>query len=67
MEWLAPDFELELETLELNESDVQAKVEAIGCYKTQMSSFWPEVMAMGQEVRAGDEVPIESYWRVISR
>jgi LmbE family N-acetylglucosaminyl deacetylase len=71
MRRLAPDIRLELETVELSDVGVQAKVEAIACYKTQISSFWPDLQVMEKEVRdmamrAGDGVPAERYWRAIS-
>jgi LmbE family N-acetylglucosaminyl deacetylase len=67
MTWLAPDLGLELEIVDLNDADVKAKIEAIACYQTQLSSFWPDVQAMEQEVRemmgrAGNGVPSERYW-----
>ncbi len=70
--WLAPDFRLELETVELSDGDVQAKVEAIACYQTQISSFWPDVQAMEREVRetmgrAGNGVPTERSWNAIRK
>lgn len=68
---IAPDLRLEPEVVELGEADVQAKVEAIACYQSQMSSFWPNLQAMEQEVRemlvrTGNGVPAERYWRVSS-
>jgi len=68
---IAPDLQLEREIVELREGDVQAKVKAIACYQTQISSFWPDLGAMEQDVRqtltrTGDGLPAERYWRIVS-
>jgi LmbE family N-acetylglucosaminyl deacetylase len=60
------------ELVYLNEADVQAKIEAIACYHTQISSFWPDVQTMAQQVRAamtaiGGGKPAERFWYLPGR
>jgi LmbE family N-acetylglucosaminyl deacetylase len=59
---IAPDLSLELEMVELTAADIQAKIEAIACYRSQISSFWPSLEAMEAEVRG---IPVERFWRAI--
>ena len=63
-------FKLELETVTLNDASVEAKIRAIGQYRTQLGSFWTSVEAMRQAVlrhllRAGGGKPAERYWCVL--
>jgi LmbE family N-acetylglucosaminyl deacetylase len=63
---------LELETVHLSETSVEAKIRAIAHYQSQMSSFWTSAAAMRQAVlqhlsRAGGDKPAERYWRVLPR
>lgn len=39
----------------LEETALQAKIEAIACYESQISTFWPDVETMAAEVRATAE------------
>lgn len=36
----------------LNDADVSAKIRAIACYQSQISTFWPDLSAMEAETRA---------------
>jgi LmbE family N-acetylglucosaminyl deacetylase len=61
---------LEAEVVELSEADVEAKLSAIACYQSQISTFWNDVEAMQQAVRrfllrAGNGRPAERCWRVL--
>jgi LmbE family N-acetylglucosaminyl deacetylase len=63
-------FTLERDTVILSDASVEAKIRAIGCYRTQMSSFWSGAEAMRQAIlqhllRAGAGKPAERYWRVL--
>ncbi len=42
-------------TIELDEAALRAKIEAIACYESQISTFWPDVETMAAEVRAAAE------------
>jgi LmbE family N-acetylglucosaminyl deacetylase len=51
----------------LNEAALQAKIEAIACYESQISTFWPDLDAMAAAVRAmavqtGGAQPAEREW-----
>lgn len=58
----------------LDESAVRAKVQAIACHRSQISTFWPNLEAMAQAVREqalcvgrghGDHGHLaEAYWRL---
>jgi hypothetical protein len=50
-----------------DDAAVAAKIEAIGCYQSQISTFWPDLMTMANQVRAdmadgGSGDYIERYW-----
>lgn len=61
---------LEFEVVPLNEDEVLAKIHAIACYRSQISTFWADLPEMEQDVRqallnAGDGVYAERYWRIV--
>lgn len=61
---------VELEVAQLTDDNVFAKIHAIACYRTQISTFWADLHSMEQDVRqtlltAGNGVYAERYWRVI--
>ncbi len=65
-----PALRLELEVIPLTEDDIQGKLDAIFCYKTQISSFWKNYEQMESEtrqslIRAGSGTPGERYWVVV--
>ncbi len=39
----------------LDEAALHAKIEAIACYESQISTFWPDIETMAKEVRAAAE------------
>ncbi|RMF77235.1 MAG: hypothetical protein D6737_18360, partial [Chloroflexi bacterium] len=46
-----------------------AKIEAIACYRSQISTFWEDVDDMAHSTRmamtlVGEGTPAERYWRV---
>lgn len=58
---------LRQEVVPLDAADVEARIAAIACYTSQISSFWPDLATMAASVRetmlrAGDGVPAERYW-----
>ncbi len=64
-----PALNIKLETVSLTEADVQGKLDAIACYKSQISSFWPDLQQMESATRqllvaAGNGTPGERYWIV---
>ncbi|MCA0456892.1 MAG: PIG-L family deacetylase [Chloroflexi bacterium] len=57
------------ETVTLDEAAVQAKIEAIGFYTSQISSFWPDLQLMDSVVRqsllrTGEGTYAERYWEL---
>ena len=53
--------------IELDEADVRAKVSAISCYRSQISTFWEDPEQMEAEVRRsmidiGSDKFVERYW-----
>lgn len=55
----------------LSESALRVKIAAIGCYKSQISTFWQDTVDMARAVRedalrAGGGQPAEREWRVRS-
>ena len=60
---------LKLEVISLAETDIQGKLDAIACYKSQISSFWTDQQHMESATRqsllaAGGGIPGERYWVV---
>lgn len=56
------------ELVPLSDKDLEAKIEAIARYRSQVSSFWADRSEMEASVRAfvsrhGIEAPAERYWR----
>ena len=71
LEQLYPALRLNLELVSLREEDVKGKVDAISCYKSQISSFWTDLQQMEAETRqslrtAGNGTEAERYWVVAS-
>jgi LmbE family N-acetylglucosaminyl deacetylase len=71
-EALEPPIKLEPEIIRLTEGDIAAKVNAVGLYQSQLSSFWPDAAAMNTAIRAmlvktGGGTPAERYWTVPGR
>jgi LmbE family N-acetylglucosaminyl deacetylase len=69
LQQLYPALRVKRETVSLTEADVQGKVDAIACYQSQISSFWPDLQRMEAATRqsllaAGDGKPGECYWVV---
>ena len=67
------DFGLPLEPADvtLSEADIRAKISAIACYESQISTFWTGLDAMEADVRRAFADPqaggfVERYWRVSS-
>ena len=67
------EFGLPLEPADvpLGESDIRAKIRAIACYKSQISTFWTSLDAMATDVRRAFTDPktggfVERYWKVSS-
>jgi LmbE family N-acetylglucosaminyl deacetylase len=63
-----PPHSLELVRRRLTEADVQAKIAAIACYESQISTFWESLEAMEQETRrvmTADGQPAERFWRSV--
>lgn len=63
---------LEPEVIPLKEENVAAKVNAVGLYASQLSSFWSDAAAMNTAVRetlskTGDGTPAERYWQLPGR
>jgi len=64
-----PALHLKLEIVSLTEADIQGKLDAIVCYKSQISSFWTDDQHMESATRqslsrAGNGTPGERYWVV---
>ena len=64
---LEPAPQMTLETRSLTEADVQAKIDAIACYGSQISSFWKglpemETATRAALIRAGGGTAGERYW-----
>ncbi len=62
--------ELKSELVALSEADITAKIEAIACYKSQLSTFWTDAGAMMREIRhdaeqTGQGTPAERYWMLL--
>ncbi len=62
---------LEPADLRLSEPDIRAKVKAIACYESQISTFWTSLEAMEADVRRAFTDPltgefVERYWKVSS-
>ena len=62
-----PALSLQLELVSLTEADIQGKLNAIACYKSQISSFWTDLQHMESDTRrslvaAGNGTPAERYW-----
>jgi len=62
--------QLESETVQLNEADVAAKIQAIGYYESQITTFWADKAAMETATRAwlnriGGGEPAERLWRMV--
>jgi LmbE family N-acetylglucosaminyl deacetylase len=65
---VANDRPLTPELTHLSESDLSAKLAAIGAYASQISSFWTDTAALAADVRqfaerTGGAAPAERVWR----
>lgn len=55
----------------LSKEDIQAKIKAIACYETQLSTFWKGLDAMEADVKRASTHPqtgdyVERYWEIIN-
>ena len=55
----------------LSEADIRAKIKAIACYESQISTFWTSLEAMEADVRRAFTDPktgayVERYWKISS-
>jgi LmbE family N-acetylglucosaminyl deacetylase len=62
-----PELRLQAETVIVSEADTAAKVKAIACYQSQISSFWDSIEAMETATRKemlqeNDGAMVERYW-----
>jgi len=66
LDLMKPRLKLKPETQTLSASDMNAKIEAIACYKSQISTFWKSEEAMRRDVEnafcIGSGVYAERYW-----
>ncbi len=65
-----PPLRLEREIVPLSEMEVSAKLNAIRCYESQISTFWADAAAMETATRqamneAGGGQPAERYWNIV--
>ena len=67
------EFGLPLEPADvrLSEPDIRAKINAVACYESQISTFWTSLEAMEADVRRAFTDPltgefVERYWKVTS-
>jgi LmbE family N-acetylglucosaminyl deacetylase len=59
----------EAELVPLSHDALEAKIAAVACYRSQLSTFWDGRAEMAAALRAfaeqgGNGVPVERYWRV---
>lgn len=62
---------MQVERVQVDEEDIEAKVNAIACYQSQISTFWHSLQAMAEATRqvmleAGGGVPVERFWLSVS-
>jgi hypothetical protein len=67
-----PVYRLQSETVSVNEADLNAKLDGIAHYTSQISSFWDSLETMRTETRkamieAGGGSPGERYWTLLDR
>ncbi len=67
------DFGMPLEPADtpLHEADMRAKIKAIACYRSQISTFWDSLDAMEADVRRAFTDPstglfVERFWKISS-
>lgn len=65
----AVDLRLEPADVLLTEADIRAKIEAIACYRSQISTFWSSHEEMEADVRRAFTDPltgayVERYWKI---
>ena len=63
------DLPLREQRLALAEADLAAKIKAIACYESQISTFWQSLRAMAEHVRRSSLDPqtsryVERYWQI---
>ena len=66
----AVSLELEAADVHLTEADIRAKIKAIACYHSQISTFWDSLEAMDADVRRAFRDPrsgdyIERFWKLV--
>ncbi len=65
-----PIYRLQSETVQVTETDVNAKLDGIACYTSQISSFWDSIETMktatrNAMIKAGGGSPSERYWTLV--
>ncbi|MCY4540608.1 MAG: PIG-L family deacetylase [Chloroflexi bacterium] len=65
------DMPLQEKHFNLSEIDLAAKVDAMACYESQISTFWDDVEAMALDLRRASLNPrtgqlVERYWETVS-
>lgn len=65
------DMPLQEKRIKLDEADLAAKVDAIACYDSQISTFWDSLEAMALDLRRSSLDPrtgqlVERYWEIES-
>jgi hypothetical protein len=64
-----PNLSIQPSLIKLSEGDVAAKIRAIGCYTSQISTFWHDLQDMDTVTRAAMTVAgsyAERYWSIMS-
>jgi LmbE family N-acetylglucosaminyl deacetylase len=67
----AIDLRLEPADVALCDAEMEAKIEAIACYDSQISTFWPDLRAMDGDVRRAFTDTesgsfVERFWKIAS-
>ena len=62
--------EMQLDVRLISEADMAAKIQAIACYESQISTFWAGIEEMETRTRqsmnaAGEGVPAERFWQLV--
>ena len=61
---------MQLKVQPVDDNNIAAKVQAIACYESQISTFWSDVADMETQTRrsmleAGDGTPAERFWTIV--
>jgi LmbE family N-acetylglucosaminyl deacetylase len=61
---------MQLDPRPISETAVAAKIRAIACYESQISTFWAGIEEMAAKTRrsmieAGEGVPVERFWQLV--